>query len=96
MVARVRGPAAAALAPERPLTTAALTLPPELVEPPEVVVPPLPEPLPPLPEPELPAPTVPVVVVVAVEPELETEADAVEFGDASALDAPVIAALVIW
>jgi hypothetical protein len=39
---------------------------------------------------------VPVVVVVAVEPELETEADAVEFGDASALDAPVIAALVIW
>ncbi len=62
--------------------------------------PPLPEPEPPLPEPEPPlpepAPTVPVVVVPAFEPELVIAAAPFEFGEASALELPVMAALVIW
>ena len=115
VVARVRGPDAAALAPW--LTTAALTSPLALVEEPVALVPapapplpetplpetplpepvpPLPEPVPPLPETPLPAPTVPVVVVLPFEPELETAAAPFELGEASALELPVMAALVIW
>lgn len=106
VVARVRGPEAAALVPW--LTTAALTSPLALGDAPAALVaplpetplpaPPVPEPLSPLPEPvpPLPAPIVPVVVVVAFEPELETAATPFDSGEASALELPVMAALVIW
>ena len=96
VVARVRGPDdAAALVPW--LATAALTSPLAIVPAIDAVVPETPLPLPevpvPLPEPD---PVAPVVVVVAFEPELETAATPFELGEASALELPVMAALVIW
>lgn len=48
---------------------------------------------PPVPPPE---PTEPVVVVVAVEPELLTVAEPVALGDASALELPTIVRPMTW
>ncbi len=75
-----------------PLPLAPLPEPPE-PEPPE---PEPPEPEPPEPEPPEPEPTDPVVVVVALEPESEIAATPFEVGEASALELPTMAALVIW
>ena len=43
-----------------------------------------------------PEPTEPVVVVVAVEPELLTVPEPVALGDASALESPTIARPITW
>jgi hypothetical protein len=75
-----------------PLPEVPVPLPEVPVPLPEVPVP-LPEVPVPLPEPD---PVAPVVVVVAFEPELETAATPFELGEASALELPVMAALVIW
>jgi hypothetical protein len=68
------------------------------VEPPLVPVdPPVEPPLVPVDPPVLPVePTEPVVVVVAVEPELLTVPEPVPLGDASALELPTIARPMTW